>query len=72
MPSGIAFKNGTLYVAEIYRVIKFDDIENRLKDPQYTVVRDDFPNDTWHGWKFIDFGPDGKLYLPIGGPCNVC
>ncbi len=36
------------------------------------VVLDNLPIDFWHGWKFIRFGPDGKLYLPIGANCNVC
>jgi len=73
MPNGVAFHDGSLYVAEIHRVIKFEHIEENLeKPPAPVVVNDSFPDNQWHGWKFIRFGPDGKLYVPIGGPCNVC
>jgi glucose/arabinose dehydrogenase len=73
MPNGVAFRDGDLYVAEIHRVIRFDGIEDRLADPpEPVVVRDDFPRDRAHGWKFIAFGPDGMLYVPVGAPCNVC
>jgi glucose/arabinose dehydrogenase len=62
-----------LYVAEISRVIRFDDIEASLRNPPpYTIVNDGFPSDRHHGWKFIAFGPDGKLYVPVGAPCNTC
>lgn len=72
-PNGVAFKNGSLYVAEISRVIRYDNIEDRLKNPpEPVVVYDKYPNNDWHGWKFIRFGPDGKLYIPIGMPCNTC
>jgi glucose/arabinose dehydrogenase len=72
MPNGVALRNGSLYVAEVNRILKFDNIEQQLDNASYTVVRDDFPTETLHGWKFIRFGPDGKLYVPIGAPCNVC
>ena len=73
MPNGVACYRGDLYVAEISRVLRFDRIEKRLGEKiEPTVVRDDFPTDTHHGWKFIAFGPDGRLYIPIGAPCNVC
>ena len=73
MPNGVAFRNGSLYVAEVSRVIRYDNIENRLDDPpEPVVVNDSFPTDTSHGWKYIKFGPDGKLYVPVGAPCNVC
>jgi glucose/arabinose dehydrogenase len=72
MPNGVALKDGSLYVAEIRRIVQFDNIEQQLDNASYTVVTDDFPSDEWHGWKFIQFGPDGKLYVPIGAPCNVC
>ncbi len=72
-PCGVAFADGSLYVAEVNRILKFDDIENRLTNPpSYTVVYDKLPTDKHHGWKFISFGPDGKLYVPVGAPCNVC
>jgi glucose/arabinose dehydrogenase len=73
MPNGIAFRDGALYVAEVSRVLRFDGIETRLKNPPAPVViRDDFPTDRHHGWKFVAFGPDGMLYVPVGAPCNVC
>lgn len=73
MPNGVAFRNGSLYVAEISRVLRYDDIEARLENPpDPAVVRGDFPADRSHGWKYIKFGPDGKLYVPVGMPCNVC
>ncbi len=72
-PNGVAFRNGSLYVAEIDRVIRYDDIEANLDSPpEPVVVNDNFPDDPTHGWKFIAFGPDGKLYVPVGAPCNVC
>ena len=73
MPSGVAFRDGALYVAEVDRILRYDDIENRLYDPpEPVVVNRDLPSDRHHGWKFIRFGPDGKLYVPVGAPCNVC
>ncbi len=72
MPNGVAFRNGALYVAEVSRIIRFDNVEANLTNPKYTVVYDDYPTETHHGWKFIDFGPDGKLYVPVGAPCNIC
>ncbi|HWP35833.1 MAG TPA: sorbosone dehydrogenase family protein [Thermodesulfobacteriota bacterium] len=72
-PNGVAFRNGSLYVAEVSRVLRFDDIEGRLDNPpQPVVIKDDFPKDEAHGWKFIRFGPDGLLYVPVGAPCNIC
>ena len=73
MPNGVDLKDGDLYVAEVSRIIKFENIENTFRNnPTYSVVRDDFPTDRSHGWKFIKFGPDGKLYVPVGAPCNIC
>ena len=72
-PNGVAFRNGALYVAEISRILRFDDIEENLrKPPQPVVVFDKLPRDGLHGWKFIAFGPDGWLYVPVGAPCNIC
>ncbi|MBI5341822.1 MAG: sorbosone dehydrogenase family protein [Deltaproteobacteria bacterium] len=72
-PNGVAFREGALYVAEINRVLRYDGIEARLSDPpKPVVVNDGFPRDEHHGWKFIRFGPDGMLYVPVGAPCNVC
>ncbi|MEN6611241.1 MAG: PQQ-dependent sugar dehydrogenase [Methanoregulaceae archaeon] len=73
MPNGVAFRNGSLYVAEVNRILRFDDIENNLDNPLPPVtVFSALPSDTYHGWKFIRFGPDGRLYVPIGMPCNIC
>jgi len=74
-PNGVAVKNGALFVAEISRVLRFPDVEKALdagRPPDYEVVADDLPKDRAHGWKFIAFGPDGMLYVPVGAPCNIC
>jgi glucose/arabinose dehydrogenase len=72
-PNGVAFRDGTLYIAEISRIIKFPDIEKRLDNPgKPVVVTDEYPSESHHGWKYIAFGPDGKLYVPVGAPCNIC
>jgi glucose/arabinose dehydrogenase len=73
MPNGVAILEDDLYVAEISRIIKFPGIEMTLPDiPDYEILYAGFPKDTAHGWKFIRFGPDGKLYIPVGAPCNIC
>ncbi len=73
MPHGLAFDGPNLYLAEVGRIIRFDDIESRLESPpEPVVVVDDLPADSWHGWKYLRIGPDNKLYVPVGSPCNVC
>jgi len=73
MPNGVAFREGDLYVAEVDRVIHFDNILDHLvPGAPFRAVNDRFPDDRRHGWKFIRFGPDGRLYVPVGAPCNVC
>jgi glucose/arabinose dehydrogenase len=73
LPAGVAYRDGALYVSAVSRVLRLDDIENRLdQPPPPVVVSDRFPRETTHGWKFIAFGPDGKLYVPVGAPCNIC
>ena len=73
MPNGVALRNGDLYVAEVRRILRFRQIESHLdKGVTPEVVYDHYPSDRHHGWKFIRFGPDGKLYVPVGAPCNVC
>lgn len=70
--NGVAFKDGALYVAELSRIVRFDDIENRLDNPpQPVVVFDALPKDEPHGWKYMRLGPDGKLYFQIGAPGNI-
>jgi glucose/arabinose dehydrogenase len=72
-PVGVAFRDGALYVSAVSRILRLPDIEARLDDPPVpVVVSDRFPTEGHHGWKFIAFGPDGKLYVPVGAPCNVC
>tara|TARA_R110000868_G_scaffold259361_3_gene517196 strand:+ start:26209 stop:27372 length:1164 start_codon:yes stop_codon:yes gene_type:complete len=73
MPNGVAFKDGDLYVAEISKIWRFENIENDLSNPPVPIlISDDFPTETSHGWKYIAFGPDEKLYIPVGAPCNIC
>jgi glucose/arabinose dehydrogenase len=72
-PNGVAYRNGDLYVAEIGRIIVFDDIMDNLRSgAPYRVVTEAYPDRAAHGWKFIAFGPDGMLYVPVGAPCNIC
>lgn len=73
MPNGVAYKDGSLYVAEINRIIRFDQINQQLANPPTpVVVFDQFPSERHHGWKYLRFGPDGKLYTSVGAPCNIC
>lgn len=72
MPVGVAYRNGALYVSAVDRVLRYDRIAQRLDDPPRPAVVARFPAKQQHGWKFIAFGPDGKLYVPVGAPCNAC
>ncbi len=73
MPVGLDLHQGDLYVSSTGRIVKLPNIENQLDNPPKPVlVNDELPNDRHHGWKFIKFGPDGKLYVPVGAPCNIC
>jgi glucose/arabinose dehydrogenase len=73
MPNGVAFADGDLYIAEVSRISKLPGIESHLDNPPKPVtVNDSYPTETHHGWKYIAFGPDGKLYVPVGAPCNIC
>ncbi len=73
-PNGVAFHDGDLYVAEVGRLLRFADIEARLGEAPlaYEVIRDGLPTRRHHGWRYIAFGPDDRLYISIGAPCNVC
>ena len=73
MPVGVAYRNGDLYVSAVSRILRLRDIEAHLdRPPQPEVVSDRYPTERHHGWKFIAFGPDGWLYVPVGAPCNIC
>ena len=72
-PNGVAFRDGALYVGEVSRILKFENIESNLfSNPKPETIYDKLPREMHHGCKFIRFGPDGRLYVPIGAPCNVC
>ena len=72
-PNGIAYLDGDLYVAEITRILRYRNVESRLHDmPDAEVLDVELPSERHHGWRYIGFGPDGKLYINIGAPCNLC
>ncbi|MCR9263016.1 MAG: sorbosone dehydrogenase family protein [Flavobacteriaceae bacterium] len=72
-PNGVAFRDGSLYVAAVSKLLRYDNIEDNLANPpEPVVIYDDYPTEFHHGWKYIAFGPDGKLYVPVGAPCNIC
>ena len=72
-PNGVAFHNGTLYIAEGTKISKLEKIEDNLDSPpQPVVIYDDLPNHQSHGWRYISIGPDNKLYINVGAPCNIC
>ena len=72
-PNGIAYRNGSLYVADVSTLYRYDNIEANLDSvPERKVIYDDYPEAFHHGWKYIAFGPDDKLYVPVGAPCNIC
>lgn len=73
MPVGVAYHGGDLFVSSISRIVKLPRVDEAPEKPVRPVlVSDAFPTDRHHGWKFIKVGPDGKLYVPVGAPCNVC
>jgi glucose/arabinose dehydrogenase len=71
-PNGVAWRDGSLYVAEVHRVLRFDGIDERIDDPPAPVVVRRLPDTDAHEWRYIAFGPDGKLYVGLGAPCNAC
>ena len=72
-PNGVAFRDGALYVAAVSRLFRYPNIEQQLSSPsEPELIYDDYPTEFHHGWKYIAFGPDGKLYVPVGAPCNIC
>jgi glucose/arabinose dehydrogenase len=73
LPNGVAYKDGSLFVAEVSKIWRFDNIDQNYADsPEPILVTDELPTEGHHGWKYIAFGPGNKLYVPIGAPCNVC
>lgn len=73
MPNGVAFKDGSLFVSALDKIYRYNNIEDKLSNPPTPVlITDKYPDKKHHGWKYIAFGPDGKLYVPVGAPCNVC
>jgi glucose/arabinose dehydrogenase len=72
-PNGLAFHKGNLYIAEGTKISKLDAIEDNLDNPpKPVVIYSDFLNHQSHGWKFMGLGPDNKLYVNVGSPCNIC
>jgi glucose/arabinose dehydrogenase len=74
-PNGLAFKDGALYVFAINKVFRYDGIEDKLDNPGTPVELTDkfgLPDTIHHNWKYVDFGPDGKLYVQVGANCNIC
>lgn len=73
LPSGTEFKFGSLYVGALNQILRYDDIESWLdQPPKPDIVTSAFPDKTHHGWKYLRFGPDEQLYVPVGAPCNIC
>jgi len=72
-PAGVAFKDGALYVFAIDKVLKYNGIaSNADAKPEDLTAKFDLPKEQHHNWKYVAFGPDGKLYVPFGAPCNIC
>ena len=72
-PNGLAFRNGALYIAEGTKVSKLENVEDNIDNPpKPVVIYDRFPNHQSHGWKYMAVGPDNKLYINVGAPCNIC
>lgn len=73
MPSGVAVYEGSLYIGAVNQIIRVPDIDDHLvAQPPSTVLTDRLPQASHHGWKYLKFGPDGALYVPVGAPCNIC
>lgn len=73
LPNGVAFRDGSLFVVTRSRILRYDNIEENLASPpEPVVVYEAYPTENHHGWKYVAFGPDGKLYIPVGAPCNIC
>jgi glucose/arabinose dehydrogenase len=72
-PAGVAFANGALYVIAIDKALRYDGIEDKPDvQPVDLTAKFNLPKEQHHNWKYIAFGPDKKLYVPFGAPCNIC
>ena len=71
-PNGIDFHNGDLYVAEVTKILKYENIEENFENPKYKVIYSNLPEQYHHEWRYMRIGPDEKIYIGIGAPCNVC
>ncbi len=76
-PTGVTYHDGDLYFAEIEDVWVIKEIDSwllsgKVNPPNVELFMSDLPSETWHGFRYIRFGPDDKLYIPIGVPCNIC
>jgi len=73
VPNGVAWRDGWLYVAEQHRVVRYAAFNLEVVETATPeILFDGLPDDSWHGWRYIAFGPDGMLYVSVGAPCNVC
>ena len=72
LPTGIAFKDGNLYVAAVSKIFKFPDIANNLFSPKIEIIKENLPMDSGHGWKYLKISKNNRLFFNIGAPCNVC
>ncbi len=73
MPNGLVYHQGDLYVAEMHRIIKFENIDSKISNPpKAKLVYNELPTEAHHGWRYLNLGPDNKLYISIGAPYNIC
>ena len=73
MPTGIAIRDGDLYVGAVNKLLVYRDIDQTLKsNPEPFTLYDELPKETHHGWKYLGFSPEDNLFFNVGAPCNVC
>ena len=72
MPNGVAYFKNDLYVMDVDRLYIYKDIMNHLHSPKPIEINNLLPDKSHHGWRYIHFGPDNKLYVGVGAPCNNC
>ncbi len=73
LPSGLAMKGKDLYVGAVDEILLYAAIDSHLPEPpKPEIIIDSLPDKRHHGWKYLEFGPDGYLYIPVGAPCNTC